>query len=126
MHFDAITNGTSVQNCIFLNIGFTNNFNGVRCIHVPVSSSLMKYLSLLYSITIPTKQNGGEYGIRTHDALLTHTFLAGRRFRPLSQLSELFDHNLPIIFSSIVPDYVTVLNFVYLEGIFNSFIIFGG
>ena len=31
---------------------------------------------------------GGERGIRTLDGLLTHTPLAGERFRPLSQLSE--------------------------------------
>ena len=30
---------------------------------------------------------GGERGIRTLDGLLTHTPLAGERFRPLSQLS---------------------------------------
>ena len=33
-------------------------------------------------------KNGGERGIRTLDGLLTHTPLAGERFRPLSQLSE--------------------------------------
>ena len=35
-------------------------------------------------------KNGGERGIRTLDGLLTHTPLAGERFRPLSQLSILY------------------------------------
>ena len=35
------------------------------------------------------QKNGGERGIRTLDGLLTHTPLAGERFRPLSQLSIL-------------------------------------
>ena len=33
------------------------------------------------------KNNGGEKGIRTLDALLTHTPLAGERLRPLGHLS---------------------------------------
>ena len=33
------------------------------------------------------KNNGGEEGIRTLDALLTHTPLAGERLRPLGHLS---------------------------------------
>ena len=35
--------------------------------------------------------NGGEEGIRTLDALLTHTPLAGERLRPLGHLST-FGH----------------------------------
>ena len=34
-----------------------------------------------------TPKNGGERGIRTLDGLLTHTPLAGERFRPLSHRS---------------------------------------
>ena len=35
----------------------------------------------------PTSAYGGEEGIRTLDALLTHTPLAGERLRPLGHLS---------------------------------------
>ena len=37
---------------------------------------------------------GGERGIRTLDGLLTHTPLAGERFRPLSQLSVSYFDNI--------------------------------
>ena len=36
----------------------------------------------------PTNYFGGEGGIRTLDAGLPHTPLAGERFQPLSHLSE--------------------------------------
>ena len=39
-------------------------------------------------------KNGGERGIRTLDGLLTHTPLAGERFRPLSQLSVSYFKNI--------------------------------
>ncbi len=37
---------------------------------------------------IAPKGNGGEGGIRTLDALLTHTPLAGERLQPLGHLSS--------------------------------------
>ena len=48
---------------------------------------LYRILETLYLIDI--QAIGGERGIRTLDGLLTHTPLAGERFRPLSQLSEI-------------------------------------
>ena len=49
-------------------------------------------LETLYLIDI--QAIGGERGIRTLDGLLTHTPLAGERFRPLSQLSEIESSSL--------------------------------
>ena len=60
----------------------TIDYRGFSSLHL-----LTLYIWVLFGNVQRRMHDGGEGGIRTLDALLTHTPLAGERFQPLSHFT---------------------------------------